>query len=215
MDKLDLRKQYKSLYNPSAKEVALVDVPPLKFAIVDGQIEPGASPGTSASFKEAIQALYGISYTLKFMSKQRKEDPIDYTVMGLEALWWVEGVDFDISRPDQWSWKAMILQPEHITESMYLEALAQLRKKKPGPSLEKLRFETIVEGLCIQTMHIGPYSAEPATVDKMRAFAKANGYIRLGKHHEIYLGDPFRTDPAKLKTVLRQPVEKVAVVTAA
>jgi hypothetical protein len=214
MDKLDLRKQYKSLYNPSAKNVAVVDVPAFNFAMVDGYIEPGEAPGTSKLFQEAIQALYGISYTLKFMSKLRKDDPIDYTVMALEGLWWVEDKEFDITRPDRWSWTVMILQPDHISEAMYQEALAQLRKKKPGPGVEKLRFERFEEGFSIQILHIGPYLAEPATVEKMHAFSQANGYTRSGKHHEIYLSDPFRTDPAKLKTVLRQPVEKAPAVAA-
>jgi len=208
MDKLDLRKQYKSLYSPSAKNVALVDVPPFKYAMVDGQIEPGATPGTSESFQQAFQALYGISYTLKFMSKLRKDDPIDYTVMGVEGLWWMDEGEFDINQPDRWCWTAMILQPDHITEAMYQEGLAQLKKKKPSPGLERLHFETFHEGLSMQIMHIGPYSAEPTTLEKMHAFAQANGYTRRGKHHEIYFGDPRRTDPAKLKTILRQPVDR-------
>lgn len=206
MEKLDLRKQYKHLYSPSAKKVEVVDVPPLKFAMIDGEIEPGASPGTSASFQEALQALYGISFTLKFMSKLRKENPIDYTVMALEGLWWVEGGEFDITRPEGWRWTAMMMQPDHISEAMYQEALAQLHKKRPSPALEKLRFEIFHEGLSLQIMHIGPYAEEPATIEKVDAFARQNGYARHGKHHEIYIGDPRRVDPAKLKTVLRHPV---------
>jgi hypothetical protein len=209
MEKLDLRKQYKNLYLPSAKKVEVVEAPPFLFAMVDGVIEPGASPGTSPAFQDALQALYGISYTLKFMSKQRKQDglgAIDYSVMALEGLWWVENGEFDITRPEGWRWTAMIMQPSHITAEMFLEGFQQLRKKKPGPALEKLRLETFHEGLCVQIMHIGPYAAEPATVEKMHAFARENGYRLRGKHHEIYLGDPRRSDPAKLKTVLRQPV---------
>ena len=115
MDKLDLRKQLKHLYQPSAKKVEVVDVPPLLFAMIDGAIEPGSEPGMSPAFAEALQALYGISYTLKFMCKQRAEIPIDYTVMGLEALWWVEDGRFDITVKDNWFWQAMILQPDFIT----------------------------------------------------------------------------------------------------
>jgi hypothetical protein len=207
MEKLDLRKQLKHLYKPSPKKVEVVDVPPLQFVMIDGAIEPGCSPGDSPSFSAAIGALYGISYTLKFMSKQRAQDPLDYTVMCLEALWWVEDGRFDISRPDNWSWTAMILQPDHITRDMFQEALETLRKKKDSPALDQLRFESFHEGLCVQAMHTGPYSEEPATVEKMEAFARQNGYAMLpGKHHEIYLSDPGRTAPTNLKTVLRHPV---------
>jgi len=206
MEKLDLRKQFKHLYQPSAKKVELVEVPPFQFAMVDGEIEPGVLPGLSPAFQEAVQALYGITYTLKFMSKLRAENPIDYKVMALEGLWWVDEGDFDITRPGDWRWTVMIMQPDHITETMFQEALEQLRKKKPGPGLDKLRLETFEEGLSMQIMHIGPYAEEPATIEKMHAFAAENGYSLRGKHHEIYLGDPRTADLAKLKTGLRQPV---------
>ena len=209
MEKLDLRKQFKHLYQPSAKKVELVEVPPFQFAMVDGEIEPGVLPGLSPAFQEAVQALYGITYTLKFMSKLRAENPIDYKVMALEGLWWVDEGDFDITRPGDWRWTVMIMQPDHITETMFQEALEQLRKKKPGPGLDKLRLETFEEGLSMQIMHIGPYAEEPATIEKMHAFAAENGYSLRGKHHEIYLGDPRTADPAKLKTGLRQPVGRV------
>jgi len=208
MEKLDLRKAFKHLYRPSAKNVTVVEVPPFQFAMIDGEIEPGCAPGTSPSFQQAMEALYGISYTLKFMSKRRAENPIDYTVMALEGLWWVEGGEFDIARPENWRWTAMIMQPDHVTAEMYQEALAQLRRKKPGPTLDKLRFETFHEGLCMQIMHIGPYAEEPTTLAKMDAFARQNGYARRGKHHEIYLGDPRRAKPENLKTVLRHPIQK-------
>jgi len=208
MDKLDLRKLYKHLYQPSAKIIGLVDVPPLKFAMLDGKIEPGKTPGASPAFQEALQALYGISYTLKFASKQRKESPIDYTVMALEALWWVDDGEFDITNPGDWRWRAMIMQPDHIDEAMFQSALADLRKKHPSPSLDRLCFETFEEGLSVQVMHVGPYAAESLTITRMHAFAAQNGLRPRGKHHEIYLGDPRKADPAKLKTVLRQPVER-------
>ena len=210
MGKLDLRKQLKHLYQPSAKKVEIVEVPPLLFAMIDGAIEPGSEPGMSPAFAEALQALYGIAYTLKFMSKQRTENPIDYTVMGLEALWWVEDGTFDITVKDNWYWQAMLLQPDHITLEMFADGLAQVRKKRgDSPSLGKLRLERWQEGLAIQIMHIGPYSEEPATKAKMDVFAQENGYVLCGKHHEIYIGDPLRSAPEKLKTVLRQPIMKV------
>lgn len=208
MEKLDYRKQYKHLYLPSAKKVAVVEVPAFQFAMIDGEIEAGQGPGTSPAFQQALEALYGISYTLKFASKLREADPVDFTVMALEALWWVDGNDFDITRPDNWRWTAMILQPAHITLEMYQDSLAQLRKKKPSPALDQLRLESFHEGLSLQIMHIGPYAEEPATLEKMHAFAKEQGYTLHGKHHEIYLGDPRRSAPDKLKTVLRHPVLK-------
>lgn len=209
MKKLDLRKEYKHLYQPSAKKVSVVDVPAFHFVLVDGQIEPGRAPGTSPSFQEAMQALYSIAYTLKFMSKGREDNPVDYTVMALEALWWVEQGEFDINRPDNWCWTAMIMQPAHISQAMFQQAREQAQTKKPELPLEKLRFETFYEGLSMQVMHVGPYADEPATIAKMDAFARQEGYRLRGKHHEIYLGDPRRADPAKLKTVLRHPIEKV------
>jgi len=207
MSKLDLRKELKHLYAPSAKKVEVVDVPRFEFAMVDGQIEPGRGPEDSPAFQEALEALYGISYTLKFASKLRKEDPLDYTVMALEGLWWVEGGEFDITHPEGWRWTLMIMQPDHITPGMYEDALRQLRQKKgERPGFSRLRFEGFQEGLCVQTMHVGPYAEEPATIARMHAFAQENGYRLCGKHHEIYLGDPRRASPEKMKTVLRHPI---------
>jgi len=211
MATLDLRQQWKHLYAPSAKKVELVDVPEFKFLMIDGRIEPGQAPGTSPGFAEAMAALYSAAYTLKFMSKLRQEDPIDYPVMALEGLWWVAGEDFDITTAweaftDQWAYTLMIMQPDHITPAMFAGAVAQAAKKKPNPALGRLRLEAFREGLCVQTMHIGPYATEPATIARMRRWADENGYRLAGKHHEIYLGDPRRGDPAKLKTVLRHGV---------
>jgi len=207
MSKLDLRKQLKHLYAPSAKKVEVVDVPRFEFAMVDGEIEPGRGPEDSPAFQEALEALYGISYTLKFASKLRKEDPLDYTVMALEGLWWVEEGEFDITRPEGWRWTLMIMQPDHITPGMYEDALRQLRQKKgERPGFSRLRFESFQEGLCVQIMHVGPYAEESATIARMHAFAQENGYRLCGKHHEIYLGDPRRASPEKMKTVLRHPI---------
>ncbi len=208
MKKLDLRKTWKRLYQPSAKKIEVVDVPELSFLMVDGRIEKGRSPGDSPSFVEAVQALYAASFALKLQSKLRKQDAIDYGVMPLEALWWVEEGSFELSKPDNWTWRAMIAQPEHITAEMLDQALEQLREKKPSPGLHRLRLERFTEGTCLQTLHIGPYSAEPATVERMRAFAADHGYTFRDRHHEIYLSDPRRCAPGKMKTVLRQGVEK-------
>jgi hypothetical protein len=215
MKTLDLKKQFKYLYQPSAKKIEIVQVPELQFAMIDGAIEKGYGPGNSPGFQEAVQALYGISYTLKFMLKKRKTNPIDYPVMALEGLLWLtEGDVFDINIKDNWSYTLMIMQPEVITQEIFEEGLAQVRKKRgDSKALSKLRLEFFEEGLCAQVMHIGPYATEPVTMERMHEFMKENGYqdcVGLGgKHHEIYLGDPRKADPAKLKTVLRHPVEKI------
>jgi hypothetical protein len=214
MKTLDLKKEFKSLYQPSAKKIELIQVPGLQFAMIDGAIEKGSEPGKSPMFAGATQALYSLSYTLKFMLKKRKTNAIDYPVMALEGLWWVEDGTFEIFRKDNWFYTLMIMQPEVITPELFAAGLEQVRKKKgDSEMLSKLRLEYFQEGLCVQTMHIGPYATEPATVERMRAFAQENGYrdcVGLGgKHHEIYLGDPRKADPSKLKTVLRHPVEKM------
>jgi hypothetical protein len=181
--------------------------------MVDGAIEKGYGPGNSPGFQEAVGALYSISYTLKFMFKKRKIDPIDYPVMALEGLWWVENGIFDITVKDNWFYTLMIMQPDVITQELFEEAQAQVRKKRgDSEALSKLHLGFFEEGLCAQVMHIGPYATEPATMERMHEFMKENGYRdcvgRGGKHHEIYPGDPRRADPAKLKTVLRHPIEK-------
>jgi hypothetical protein len=209
MSKIDLRKELKHLYAPSAKKVEVVEVPEFQFVTIDGRIEPEEEPGTSQDFQQALEALYGISYTLKFMSKLREENPIDYTVMALEGLWWTASGEFDFDRKDEWQWTAMILQPDHITPEMFQEALEQVRKKRgDSPALAKLRLERFHEGLSMQIMHIGPYAEEPRTIEKMMVFARENDYRLRGKHHEIYLGDPRRARPEKLKTILRHPIER-------
>ncbi len=195
MKKIDLKKELKHLYAPSAKKVEIIDVPKFNFVMVDGMIEPGETPETSLEFQHAMTALYGASYTLKFMSKQRQNNPIDYTVMALEGLWWTDGEGFDFDKTKAWNFKVMILQPEHITEEMYQKALQQLKKKKDNPALSKIQFESFQEGLCMQIMHIGLYDEEPWTIEKMQTFAQEQVYILRGQHHEIYLGDPRRCKP--------------------
>lgn len=213
MEKLDLKKTLKAFYQPSAKAPEIIQVPRFQFAMLDGANEPGILPGDSPAFQEAVSALYGISYTLKFMLKLRPVDPINYPVMALEGLWWVEDGLFDIRVPDNWRWTVMILQPEKITPELFAEGLAQLRKKRGDlPAFSRLRLEAFEEGLCVQLMHIGPYATEPANVDRMHAFAAQQGYHAWlgsgGKHHEIYMSDPRKAAPEKMKTVLRHPIER-------
>jgi hypothetical protein len=204
--KLDLRRQYKELYMPSAKEVTTVDVPEFQFIWLDGIIPAGVGPSDSESFRNAMGAMYGVAYGLKFMSKLRADNPIDFTVMAMEGLWSTESGEFD------WDWKEpslyslLMMQPEHITQSMFEAAVADASAKRPNPLLDEIRLQRWREGAAIQIMHIGPYADEPATLEKMDAFAEENGYELCGRHHEIYLGDPTRAKPEKLKTVLRHPI---------
>jgi hypothetical protein len=209
---LDLKKQFRHLYQPSAKKIETLQVPNLQFAMIDGAIEKGQAPGTSPIFAESTQALYGLSYTLKFMLKKRKTNAIDYPVMALEGLWWVEDGFFDITVKDNWFYTLMIMQPEVITQEIFEEAREQVRKKKgDSPLLSKVKLAHFEEGLCVQTMHIGPYATEPATIDRMKEYMAENGLkdnVENGKHHEIYLSDPRKAAPEKMKTVLRHPVVK-------
>ena len=214
MKTLDLKKQFKYLYQPSTRKVEILQVPRLQFAMIDGAIEKESEPGKSPLFAEATQTLYGISYTLKFLLKKREANPIDYPVMALEGLWWVEDGMFDITIKDNWFYTLLIMQPEVITQEIFAEGLEQVRKKKgDSEMLSRVRLEYFDEGLCVQTMHIGPYITEPTTIARMRAFAEEKGYRDcIGgerKHHEIYLSDPRKADPAKMKTVLRHPLEKI------
>jgi hypothetical protein len=213
MKKLDLKKELRYLYVPSARQVETVRVPRLQFAMIDGLIERSQGPSTSPAFGEAMAALYGVAYTLKFTFKKRAKDPVDYPVMALEGLWWVENGIFDIKRPDNWHFTLMVLLPDVISQDSFEAGKQEVRRKRGDtPSLRRLRLKDFEEGLCMQVMHIGPYSDEPATVQRMKDFAADNGYLDLvgsgGKHHEIYLGDPRRANPAKLKTVLRHPIRK-------
>jgi hypothetical protein len=214
METLDLKKELKYLYAPSAKKAEIVQVPSLQFAMIEGAIEKGKEPANSPAFAEATQALYGLVYTLKFMLKKRTANAVDYPVMPLEGLWSIQDEMVDVAKKDNWSYTLMILQPDAITRAVFTEGLEQVRKKKGDSSnLSQLRLAHFEEGICMQMMHIGPYATEPSTIERMRAFALENGYRDRvgpsGKHHEIYIGDPRKADPSKLKTVLRHPLEEV------
>jgi len=211
---LDLKKQFKYLYQPSAKKIETVQIPNLQFAMIDGAIEKGSEPGKSPLFAEATAALYGLSYTLKFMLKKRKTNAIDYPVMALEGLWWVGDGMFDITVKDNWFYTLMIMQPDVITKEVFEEAREQVRRKKgDSEMLSKAKLAYFEEGLCVQVMHIGPYATEPETIELMKEFMQEHGLKDNvgpnGKHHEIYLSDPRKAAPDKMKTVLRHPVVKI------
>ena len=204
MAKLDLKKEYRQLYNPSAKECSIVDVPEMHFLKVDG----AGDPNTSVAYAEAIEALYAMSYTLKFLSKTTED--IDYVVMPLEGLWWMPDMaEFSAEDKSAWEWTAMIMQPDHITAGHVATATDEVRRKKDPAALDRIRFEAFSEGLSVQILYFGPYADEAPTIAGMHQFAVDNGYTLLAKHHEIYLSDPRRTAPEKLRTVIRQPIEAV------
>lgn len=201
MDVSDPRKEFQHLYTASPTKVSLIEVPPLNFLMVDG----AGDPNSSSAYQEAIQALFSLSFTLKFRVKAAMG--INYSVMPLEGLWWSdEPAGFRMGEKAGWCWTAMMLQPAVITSELVAEAKEELRKKKDLPALDKVHFETFHEGLCAQIMHVGPYDAEGPTIARLHAFITENGYEPWGKHHEIYMSDPRRSAPEKWKTILRQPV---------
>lgn len=203
MQTLDLKKDLKLFYAALPGKVMLVDVPPLSFLMIDG----AGNPNTAPAYAEAVQALYTLAYTIKFSLK--KAGIADYPVMASEGLWWMEDMtQFSVERKDDWLWTMMILQPEVVTPQVLEAARAEARKKKPSPALDQVRLERYAEGLSAQILHIGPYAAEAPTIAHLHAFIAESGYQLRGKHHEIYLGDPRRTAPEKLKTIIRQPITK-------
>jgi hypothetical protein len=203
MAKIDFKKQLKHLYQPSAKDVSVVDVPDMNFLMVDGQ----GDPTTSREYQEALEALYTVAYQLKFTIKGRDPE-LDYIIPPPEGLWWARDMGaFSMDDRDAWQWTAMIMQPDQVTEALFDEAVKEVKRKKDLPGLGKLRLERYHEGRAVQNLHLGPYSAEGPTIEKLHAFARENGYQLRGKHHEIYLSDPRRTAPEKIRTVIRQPVQ--------
>ena len=203
MTKIDLKKEMKQLYAPSAKETSVVEVPPMSYLMIDGV----GDPNTSQEYMDSIEALYAVSYTLKFMAK-KSDNPTDYVVMPLEGLWWADDMEeFSVENKNTWKWTSMIMQPSFVTEAMVSQALEQVEKKKGLTALSRMRFEKYHEGPSAQIMHIGPYAAETPTICKLHKFIEDNGYSLRGKHHEIYLSDPRKAAPEKLKTIIRQPIK--------
>jgi hypothetical protein len=203
VEKLDLRKTYKKLYTPGNKEPEIVDVPEFQFLMIDGK----GNPNTSVEYQDKLMALYQLAYTMKFIFK--KSEGVDYSVMPLEGLWWAKDMQaFTLSQKDDWLWTMMIMLPDFITPAHVEESCHAVLKKKESPFIHQVRLEKFHEGLSVQLMHIGPYSAEGSNIARMHAFAAEKGYRLRDKHHEIYLSDPRRTAPEKLRTVIRQPIRK-------
>ncbi|HEY5557976.1 MAG TPA: GyrI-like domain-containing protein [Acetobacterium sp.] len=214
-DKLDFKKEYKNLYQPK-KVPMIVDVPKMKFIMIDGKGDPNDESG---EYAKAIELLYGLSYTIKMSIKSGNAptDYFEYVVPPLEGLWWT-AVDrpFDTSRKEELIWTAMIRQPEFVTNELFKWAVDELKKRKPQLDTDKARLEAFTEGLCVQMMHLGSYDTEAVTVKAIDDFAASNGYgnaiseVRpdgaIRRHHEIYLSDPRRVAPEKMKTVVRHPI---------
>jgi len=200
--KIDYKKELKHLYRPSAKKVEAVDVPRMNFLMIDGK----GDPNTSQEFKDAIGVLYPLSYTLKFMTKKRGLG-VDYGVLPLEGFWWTDDMSsFNVENKNSWQWTLMIMQPELVTEEMVQEANEQVLKKKNPVSLPLVRFESFEEGKVAQILHVGPFSEEGPSVEKVHAFIEESGSQRRGKHHEIYLSDIRRAAADNWKTIIRQPM---------
>jgi hypothetical protein len=203
MEKQDWKKDCKTLYFPPAHPV-MVDVPPLNYLMLDGHGDPNGS----ALYQEVVEALFTLAYTLKFAIK--KAGGVEYAVYPAEGLWWTPDMaDFSQDRKQDWDWTMMIAQPEVVTAEWVERARADALKRKGLPALERVRFETFHEGPSAQIMHTGPYAAEGPNIARLHEFIAAQGGALRGKHHEIYLSDFRRSAPEKLKTVIRQPLEKV------
>lgn len=201
MQKNDYKKLFKDFYSAPTREVREVIVPTMNFLMIDGK----GDPNTSTSFQQAVEALYTVSYTLKFAIK--KSTQTDYGVMPLEGLWWADDMTtFSVDRKSEWKWTLMIMQPEPVTEDRLITTLDEVRKKKNPVALSRLRFESFTEGKAAQIMHVGPFSEEGPTVEKVHAFIEQRGGKLTGKHHEIYLSDIRRAAPEKWKTIIRQPM---------
>ena len=203
MDKIDYKKALKHLYTASAKHPALVDVPALNYLSIDGT----GDPNTSRAYKDAIEALFSLAYTIKFTIKKGAR-AVDYGVMPLEGLWWVDDMtQFSVMRKDEWKWTMMIMQPALVTQPMVETCRSALARKKELPALSSVVFAEIKEDKAAQILHIGPFTEEGPTIEKLHAFIAAQGFKLAGKHHEIYLSDTRRAAPEKWKTIIRQPFE--------
>jgi hypothetical protein len=199
--KVDFKRELEC-YRAKRDSPQVVDVPDLQYLMIDGHGDPN-----SPVYEDAVSALYPVAYTLKFAS--RKNLDRDYVVMPLEGLWWADDMDaFTMARDkSQWDWTMMIMVPDWITSEMFADAVEQVGRKGRPTRLDDVRLEALSEGLCVQALHIGPYDDEAELLRYMHEeLIPSRGLEMVGKHHEIYLSDPRRADPATLRTILRQPV---------
>lgn len=201
MPKIDVKKDLKQLYQPSAKQVVEVDVPSFKFLMIDGV----GDPNTSSAYAEAVEALFSVSYAAKFQLKKGAQ-AIDYAVMPLEGLWWADDMAvFAAGDKSQWQWTMMIMQPSFVENAVVEAAIAEVGRKKRLPGVARLRLDEFAEGRCAQILHVGPFSEEGPTIRRVHDFIESRSAL-TGKHHEIYLSDIRRADPSKWKTIVRHPM---------
>ena len=204
--KIDFKKELKDIYSPKPGQFTLVEIPAMQYLMVDGV----GDPNKVLEYQQAVESLFSVSYTLKFHSK--KVLSRDYVVPPLEGLWWSNNYeDFITRRKDNWSWTMMIMVPDWLGHDEVDEAIRTVRANKPSIEVDSLRLDTLHEGLSVQIMHIGSYDDEAPTLRKLHdVWLPQNGLKERLKHHEIYIGDPRKIEPSKLKTVLRQPVSRVS-----
>jgi hypothetical protein len=202
VDKYDVKAAHRALYAPSSKGFAIVDVPAMRYLAFDGH----GNPNTSTLYAEAIEALYGVAYAVKFASKAAGRD---FAVAPLEGLWRADDpTAFTAGDKDAWNWTLLINQPDWVTDDDVASAVDKARVNKALPALDRLQLLQLTEGMSVQILHIGPYDDEAPTLHRLHhEYLPAHGLTFNGDHHEIYLNDARRTDPAKLKTILRQPVK--------
>lgn len=201
MQKVDFKKELKHLYKPSARDVVQVDVPTLQFLMIDGQGDPNGSQ----TYADAVEALFSVSYTAKFILK--KTQAVDYVVMPLEGLWWSDDLSSFVSNErSKWKWTMMIMQPNVVAASVIEAAIAEVKRKKNLTALNELRLEQFTEGPCAQILYIGPFSEEGPTIQRVHEYINQRSGL-TGKHHEVYLSDIRRANPANWKTVIRQPMK--------
>lgn len=202
MEKLDLKKSRKVLFSAPRNRFVPIDVPPVSYLMADGHGDPNRAP----EYRAAVESLYATAYTIKFLYKA---DGRDFVVAPLEGLWSARDPEsFIAGRKDEWDWTMMIMMPDFVDEASFQQARGRAAEKL-GAISESLRLETLEEGLCLQALHIGSYDEEGPLLAKLhKEIMPAERYDFAGRHHEIYLGDPRRTAPEKLKTLLRQPVRR-------
>lgn len=202
----DFKKEYKYLFSAKAGKPEIVEVPPFKYVMIDGQ----GDPNTSEEFADKVGVIYGLAYTIKFIMKKDSDQPFEFKVPPFSGLWSADDMTAFVKegRRHEWKWTLMILMPDQVTQGVFEKGVKDLIKKKNPPYANDIRFDIYEEGTCAQILHLGPYSEEGPTIKTLHDFLHEQGFTFNGHHHEIYIGDPRKSKPEKLKTIIRQPVKK-------
>ena len=200
MAKIDLKKEHKALYAATA-DCTVVDVPELAYLMIDG----AGDPNSAQEYRDAVSALFSVAYKTKFIAKA--DTATDHVVMPLEGLWWADDMaDFSVDDKSNWKWTMLIVQPDHVAAAHVAEAIEHATTKKKQEAAASIRLERWEEGRSAQLLHIGPYADEAPNIERLHDYIAESGLALRGKHHEIYLSDPSRVAPEKMKTIIRQPV---------